>query len=207
MDPTRKTTIKAALILSGFVLVEGTWVAINWVANPRGFLNYLGFAAGRLGTPLGWALALVVAGLFVWHGLRLPSVRANLIRLSFLKLLAVLIGISAGILEEAVFRRMLMDYLQDHGLGVLLQILASALAFGAAHGVWGLFGRSWRAALGATVVTGALGGALAIVYIASQRSVASCIVAHFLIDALMEPGLILAAIGGEMSTERVPASP
>jgi membrane protease YdiL (CAAX protease family) len=144
-------------------------------------------------------VATIVAAAFIFSSLRLPSVRANLVRPSFLKLLAILMAIAAGTLEEAIFRRMLMNYLQTEGFGVIAQIALSAVAFGVSHGIWGLFGRSKRAALGATIATTVLGGGLAIAYVVSGRSVASAIAAHVLIDVFIEPGLILAALRGEMS--------
>ncbi|MGE5624197.1 MAG: CPBP family intramembrane glutamic endopeptidase [Bacillota bacterium] len=198
----RSVEAKAALILGGILAAEGAWVLINLLHNPVGFLRFLGFAPGRLGEPLGWLLAALVTAAFVYHGARLPSVRANLLRPSALKLLAMPMALTAGVLEEAIFRKLLMDYLATAGAGAVLQVLVSGLAFGAVHGIWGLFGRSWRAALGATLVTAALGAALAFVYLAAGRSVAACVTAHFLIDALMEPGLVLAALRGEMSRLR-----
>jgi len=188
----------SAWILAGIAATEGTWVAINFAHSPSGFLKYAGFASGESGTFAGWALAAVVVVLFVWFSARLPSVRANLLRLSFLKALGLAVAVAAGFLEEIIFRKWLMDYLSREEIGSVLQVLASGLAFGLAHGAWGLVGRSLRAAVGATVVTGALGTALAIVYIASGRSVAPCIAAHFLINAFVEPGLVLAATRGEM---------
>jgi len=198
----RSVEAKAALILAGILVVEGAWVVLNLLHNPAGFMRFLGFAPGRLGDPLGWFLAALVSAVFVYHGARMPSVRANLLRPSWLKLLALPMALAAGILEEAVFRRLLMDHLQAVGSGVAAQILVSGLAFGAAHGIWGLFGRSWRAALGATVATGVLGAALAGVYLLAGRSVAACVAAHFLIDALLEPGLVLAVLRGEMGRLR-----
>ena len=198
----RSVEAKAALILGGILAAEGVWVLINLLHNPPGFLRYLGFAPGLLGEPSGWLLAALITAVFVYHGARLPSVRANLFRLSALKFLALPMALAAGVLEEAVFRKLLMDRLSAGGWNAFLQVLASGLAFGAVHGIWGLFGRSWRAALGATLVTGALGSALALAYLATGRSVAACVTAHFLIDALMEPGLVLAALRGEMSRLR-----
>jgi hypothetical protein len=64
--------------------------------------------------------------------------------------------------------------------------------------VWGIFGKSIRAAAGATIATAVLGCALAVVYLASGRNVAPCVFSHFLINALIEPGLVLAAVRGEM---------
>jgi len=109
------------------------------------------------------------------------------------------VAVAAGILEEAVFRKTIMDAAMHHGLDAPAQVALSALAFGLAHGVWGLFGRSVRAAIGATVATALLGAALAVVYLIAGRSLAPCIAAHFAINLAIEPGLVLAATRGEMS--------
>jgi membrane protease YdiL (CAAX protease family) len=188
----------SAWILACIAAIEGLWVVLNFARNPAGFMRYIGFAPGRAGAVEGWLLAGIVVGAFVWYSARLPSVRANLVRPSFLKFLGLAVAITAGILEEVIFRKWLMDYLSDQGIGPSLQILASGLAFGLAHGVWGLMARSLRAAAGAAVITGTLGVALGLVYIIAGRSVAPCIAAHFLINALIEPGLVLAATRGEM---------
>lgn len=199
MSVTSNKEKKAVFILAGIALLEGTSVILSLFANPPAFMKLMGFTPGGGGTVLGWLLAFAVTAYFVWHSLKFPSVREHLLRVSWLKLLALAVAISAGILEEAVFRRMLMDGLQHHGWNVFIQIGASALAFGLLHGIWGLMGRSLRAAIGATVATGMLGLALAIVYVAAGRSLAPCIFAHFLIDLLIEPGLVLAACRGEMA--------
>jgi len=188
----------SAWILAIIAAIEGLWVVLNFAQNPAGFMRYIGFAPGRAGAFEGWLLAAVVTGAFVWQSARLPSVRANLVRPSFLKFLGLAVAVTAGILEEVIFRKWLMDYLKDQGIGTLLQILASGLVFGLAHGIWGLMARSVRAAASATAITGALGAALGLVYVIAGRSVAPCIAAHFLINALIEPGLVLAASRGEM---------
>jgi membrane protease YdiL (CAAX protease family) len=123
---------------------------------------------------------------------RLPSVRKNLFRQSWLKLLAVLVAVASGFCEEMIFRKGLMDLLQHKGYGFVLQLAGSAAAFGLAHAVWGLMRGSLRAALGAMIATSGLG-------LASHRIVLPCIIAHFLINLLIEPGLVLAAVRGEMS--------
>ena len=148
--------------------------------------------------PLGWIGATVVAIVFTLLAARLPSVRANLLKPSVLKLLALAVAVTAGFCEEAVFRKFLIDRLSHADYGAAIQILASGVAFGAAHGIWGAIRGSIAAAVGATVATGILGAALAVVYLASGRNVAPCIVAHFLINAFAEPGLVLAAVRGEM---------
>jgi uncharacterized protein len=188
---------KVALILAAIALAEGTWVLVNLRANPRGFLRYVGFL-NRDPEPLGWVLSILVFVAFTAFAGRLPSVRATFFSVSGLKLLALVVAIASGLCEEAIFRKLLMDTLARHEFTVLLQVIASALAFGLMHGIWGAFRGSLAAAVGATVATGALGLALALVYIASHRLLAPCVVSHFLINALAEPGLVLAAVRGEM---------
>jgi hypothetical protein len=48
------------------------------------------------------------------------------------------------------------------------------------------------------VATGALGTALAFVYVIGNRSLAPVIVAHFLVTATIQPGILFAAFSGEM---------
>jgi membrane protease YdiL (CAAX protease family) len=197
LSPTRK----AALILGSITLFEGFFVVSVAFPDPRSYFVWLGFLPGRhTPSPLGYPAGLIVAGLFIAvSAYRLPSVRANLIRPSWLKLLAVGVAIFAGILEEIAFRPLLMNALQHRGTGPFLQVLASAIAFGVVHGIWAIFGGHLRAGIGAVAATSLLGAGLAIVYLIAGRSVAPCIVAHFLLDLFVEPGLVLAAVRGEMS--------
>ena len=190
---------KSALILAGFAVLECGWVLLNLYSSGWRFVRYLGFAPGLSGSPAGWIAAVIVVFIFVGFALRLPSVRTNLFRPSFLKLIAVFVAIGAGILEEVMFRRWTMNWLMEHGYGAIIQVLGAGLLFGAAHAIWGLMGRNLRAAMGAMIATGALGAMLGIVYLLAGRSVAPCIAAHFLINLLIEPGLVLAATRGEMS--------
>jgi membrane protease YdiL (CAAX protease family) len=79
---------------------------------------------------LAWSLALVVAvlysGFFVLRGP--PTVRGWW-RLNPLKLLAIVMSVADAIVEEAFFRRLVMDMMASRGGGAMLQILAS----GAGH--------------------------------------------------------------------------
>jgi len=176
-------------------------VFVNVRHNPGGFLRYTGFTSNHAGI-LGWVLGVVVAFAFVALASRFPSVRSNLFRASLLKILALLVAIAAGLCEECIFRKLLMDYLQHGGKGVVIQVLVSGLLFGLAHGVWGFFRGSLAAAICATLATGMMGLALALVYVASHRIVAPAILSHFLINAFAEPGLVMAAVKGEMGRQQ-----
>jgi membrane protease YdiL (CAAX protease family) len=190
---------KSALILGSVAAIECSWVAVNLQFNGWKFVRYLGFAAGVDGTTIGWLAALLVVVIFVGLSLRLPSVRENLFRPSFLKVLALALAIGAGILEEVMFRRWTMNWLLSQEFGGALQVLGAGLLFGVAHAIWGLFGKSMRAAAGAMLATSLLGAMLGVVFLLSDRSVAPCIAAHFFINVLIEPGLVLAATRGEMA--------
>ena len=193
---------KSGIILASLTALEGAWIVMNLRVNGWRFIRYLGFASGQSGHLAGWIAATVATVVFVAFALRLPSVRANLFRPSFLKLLAIALAVVASVLEEVMFRRWTMNWLMAQGHGAVVQILGAGLLFGVAHGIWGLFGRSLRAAIGATVVTGFLGAMLGVVFLLSGRSLAPCIAAHFVINLLIEPGLILAATRGEMGSAR-----
>jgi len=193
---------KSGIILGVITALEGGWVAINLRASGWRFVRYLGFAPGLTGNLAGWIAAFIAAVIFVAFALRLRSVRENLFRPSLLKLLAIVLAIAAGILEEVMFRRWTMNWLMSHGYGAVVQVLGAGLLFGVIHGVWGLMGKSFRAALGATIATGFLGAMLGIVFLLAGRSLAPCIAAHFVINLLIEPGLVLAATRGEMGSIR-----
>lgn len=98
----------------------------------------------------------------------------------------------SGLFKELVFRKLLMDYLHEQGFSNLIQIIASGVVFGLAHLVWG--GKALSAAVNATFYTFFLGSGLALIYIASDRNLALCIVAHTIVTGLIEPGLIKSAL-------------
>jgi hypothetical protein len=195
---------RSGIILGLITAVEAGWVLMNLQVSGWRFIRYLGFAPGMAGNLAGWIGALVATIIFVALALRLPSVRENLFRPSFLKLLAIALALAAGILEEVMFRRWTMNWLMAHGHGPIVQVLGAGVLFGAIHGVWGLMGKSVRASLGATIATGFLGMMLGIVFLLAGRSLAPCIAAHVLINLLIEPGLVLAATRGEMGRAVTP---
>jgi uncharacterized protein len=65
-------------------------------------------------------------------------------------------------------------------------------------------GRSVDAAAAAMLATRFLGLMLGIVYLLSGRSLAPCIFAHFSVNLAIEPGLVLAATRGEMTSDPRP---
>jgi uncharacterized protein len=178
----------ACFFLLGVIVVEGIPLVLGFAGTVRRFI------ASAHAPPLAWALALASAALFIWLTVsRHPFIRAHLFTFSLLKALAIPMAFVSGIFEEFFFRAFLMNLAQRDGWSSLGQVLFSAVSFGLAHGVWGLFGRSLRVAVGAAVATGLLGAALAYVYLVGGRSVAPCAFAHVLINLVIEPWLILSA--------------
>src|ERR1700730_10205280 len=106
---------KSGIILAILTAIEGGWVLMNLQINGWRFIRYLGFAPGMTGNAAGWIGAFFATVIFVAFALRLPSVRENLFRPSSLKLLALALAISSGILEEVMFRRCTMNWLMAQG--------------------------------------------------------------------------------------------
>ena len=183
---------QAQRIIIGLIAVQGALLVLMFSSAPERLPSYLGFAPGLQGTWLAWVLAAVVMVAYVWSASTISVVRVWLFRPDRLKLLSIIAAVMAGVLEEVIFRKLLMDALQERGFGAVLQVVASALAFGFVHAVWGF--KSFEAGINAMLSTTILGAVLAIVYLAGERSLAPCVVAHVLITALIEPGLILAAV-------------
>jgi len=179
-------------ILIGLIAIQGALLGLMFSGAPSRLPSYLGFAAGLHGTLVAWILATITVVAYVWSAPTIAAVRKWLFRADRLKRLAVISAIMAGVLEEVIFRKLLMDALMERGFGPVVQVTTSALAFGLTHAIWGL--KSLAAGVNAVASTAILGAALAIIYLAGGRSLAPCVVAHTLITALIEPGLILAAV-------------
>jgi hypothetical protein len=180
-----------ALVLYGWALDK----SIGGVAGFPRLMHLLGVDAAKAAPPDGWIAALIVAVTFIVFSMRsYPLIRERVFDFSTMKAVAIVFAFASGILEELWFRRAPMDWAQARGWGIVAQILLSAVLFGAVHGVWGIFARNVRVALGSTVATGLLGAALAIVYLLSDRVLAPCIWAHAGINLVIEPWLLLAAM-------------
>ena len=96
LTPRDTTRRKAGFILATFFLFEGAFVLPPLVLHPMKMLTKMGLAPGPHVAPLiGWALAAVVAFLYLWHSYKLPSVRENFLRISWLKLLSVGVALAS----------------------------------------------------------------------------------------------------------------
>lgn len=196
----RDPRVTAGVILAAAAAILSLPVGHYLLGRDRGFLYPLGFESGLSGAPAGWVAAFVSAAGFIAFTVRgIPAVRQTCLEISLLKVLSAYAAVVAAIVEEAFFRRFVMDRAAHAGGGEVMQVFVSAAVFGLAHAVWGLAKRNLAMAAKVTIATGVMGGSLGVTYLLSDRSLAPCVVAHFFITAALEPGLMIAAVSGGMS--------
>ena len=138
--PTEQKTMRsAAMLLAGISLFMTFFIALWSWNNPAGFIGYIGIDPSALKIPGAWILAAAAAvGYIVCTARMIPTVCRNLFRFKgALKWIAIYAAFTGGIVEETVFRRMLMEWLADNGTNTLWQIGISGLAFGLVHISWG----------------------------------------------------------------------
>jgi|SRR5215469_1186256 len=195
--------IREIVVLRAMTSIVLDWLlfaAIVIILRLRGLrLRDIGWA--KASPPGGWLAALAVAVLYAGFTVMGPMLRHapilsdwSLFRVGT----AVAIGVTAGICEETVFRGFVMTEAREAGSPVWLQVFLSALLFGLAHVGWGgLTGHFhlWPM-IGSMVATFVLGALLALVYLASRRSLMPAIAAHAAIDMVIEPWLLLFMASG-----------
>ena len=185
----KPAAIRAAAVLCILGAIEGGFI----LAYPQAWLSAAFRNAAEVGF-VAWTATLIVALGYIFYSIRgLPTVAALLGRLSPYKLIALVIAIPSSILEEVFFRSSLMNLVASHHQGVIVQVLVSGLAFGIAHSFWGIRG-GMSAVYGAVRSTTLLGLALAVVFVIAGRIVFPCVVAHFIINLVLEPWLLYAYV-------------
>lgn len=111
----------AGVILFGLALLFSVPIA-DYVRSPQGdWLYPLGFESLEAISPLAWVLAVVVGVLFAGFTIRAFSPVADTWReFSWLKLVSLGAAAGAAIVEEAFFRRVVMDGIAGTGGGVII---------------------------------------------------------------------------------------
>ncbi|MEQ6355001.1 CPBP family intramembrane glutamic endopeptidase [Lysinibacillus sp. M3] len=190
---------KTSWILVSISTMLTTSIIFWYFNNPEGFIeNGIGFRVEVFSNVFIWIFSLfIISGYIAYTISALPFVKAHLFTISWLKVIGIWAAIVTGIVEEVVFRHLLMEYLLTIGFSDVTQILFSGILFGIAHGVWLLLKRDWKFALPAIISTTILGSLLAALYIVASRSTFAPIVAHILINMFIEPWLMLSAVSGK----------
>jgi membrane protease YdiL (CAAX protease family) len=186
---------KTAIILSSLSLFMISPILLHWMGWYNPLFDNLGFRVNSLAPWYTWIMGLIIVIAYVIYTFkRIPFVKEKQVEISLFKMTGLFAGISAGLLEEIVFRKWLMNLLMNQGLNSLIQIIISGVIFGLAHSSWIILKKNKRLIVGAVISTIGLGLLLATLYIFSGRNLAPCIVAHMIITAIIEPWLMLAAI-------------
>ncbi|MFA9188658.1 CPBP family intramembrane glutamic endopeptidase [Flavobacterium magnesitis] len=163
--------------------------------------NNIGLDENNLAPWYAWTIALIVTLLYVLYTFKkIPFVYKMQKEVSLFKILG-LVSIIGGLIEELVFRQWLMDLFAYKGYGIIIQVLISAILFSLIHIVWVIFSRDIKFLLGAFISTFLLGTLLGIVYLIGNRNVGPCIISHALINIIIEPWLLLAAISKDWKTK------
>ncbi len=171
-----------------------------WIFRGEPLAAYLDLVPGSLAPWPVWMAALLFAGSYIAYTFwAVPLVRKQQREFSLFKLIAIPSALGSGVMEELVFRRLVMDWLVTQGIGALLQIIVSAAIFGLAHLFWHAFSREKSFSLGAAISTFVAGIGFAVLYLLGGRNLGPCIMAHFLINLVIEPWLVLAAVSGKVS--------
>lgn len=187
---------------SGMALPLLIWL----MRDPHWFASdLLGIRAQAAQIPWAWALAGIVAISYIAYTFwAVPFVKDHATTFTLLKALAVPLALVSGTLEELLFRKLLMDWLHSLDVSLAMQVLATAITFGLAHSLWAFFSRDARIILPVVLATTMLGGLLGITYLVGERNVLPVIVAHVLVNLVIEPWLLLSAINGRWdSTDSV----
>lgn len=193
---SRERQITAAVLLGATILMMFPLV-VNWSGRDIPIVQSLGFTPGTLAPLPAWIAALLFALAYIVYTFRvLPSVRQHQREISLFKLIGVAAAFASGIMEEVVFRRWLMDTALVYGVGSLGQVLLSGIIFGLVHLVWHAFSADRRFSIYGAASTTVAGAALAVIYLIGGRNLGPCIAAHMLINLVVEPWLVLAAVSG-----------
>lgn len=201
MKDAEHSVSQSARRTTGILLMALTFMMLIPLANllvrdaDQFIQEELGLASLSSIPTVGWLTAIAAGLLYIfWTIFAVPAVRHHAFRWSRLKAIAVVAAIVSGVVEELIFRRLLMDWLFDFGIGSAAQVAFSAIVFGIFHSAWGLFARDAHIVLPSVAATTVLGAALATVYLLSDRILLPAAMAHIAINLVIEPGLLLSAV-------------
>jgi uncharacterized protein len=188
---------KTVLILGTISVFMLSPLAMNLFWYPIPLFQNLGFIKGSIAPPLAWILATITAIAYVFYTMKvIPLVFVKQREISWFKLLGVLSALAA-IVEEVFFRRWTMDMLMSRGVTPILQVIISGIVFGLAHCIWILARGDFKFAIPAILSTSVLGTLLAIIYLVGGRNLGPCILAHAMINLIIEPWLMLSSVSGK----------
>jgi membrane protease YdiL (CAAX protease family) len=187
------------LWIVGGAIPEWLFVGIVWyVVRARGS-SFSQLGVGNRGTLAAWIIAISAAALSIASNLRFFPAAHIPILYAFMPHgwhlpAALMMGLTAGICEEVLFRGFLMTEFAAAGYGRVMQICLPAIAFGLSHA--GLMSRGWLAWIGIVAPTTLLGMVWGLSYLMGKRSLLPPMFAHFLNDATALPWIMFLMFTG-----------
>jgi membrane protease YdiL (CAAX protease family) len=179
----------------GGLVVEWLQVLALWLVLRREGRSFRELGVWRLGTSAAWATALAFAALTIASNLRFLTAMHIPISYAFLPPVgihlyaALVLGTTAGLCEEVLFRGFLMTQFQRARYGNAAQVIIPGLVFGLAHMGFapsqGIFNT-----LGIMLPTAFIGMMWGVAYLLGRRSLLPCIAAHFLNDSTALPWIV-----------------
>lgn len=199
---SRKDEIITGLVLGSLSIALTGSILLWYFGNPQQFIEHrIGINTEAFNNPIVWILSILIAiGYIIYTAKAVPFVRDQLFTFSWLKVIGIWAAFVSSIVEEILFRQVLMDWLMSLDYSIIIQVLASAIIFGIAHGAWIFLRGELKIAIPVIISTTILGGLLAILYIIADRHILAPIVAHILINLFIEPWLILSAVTGNWNS-------
>jgi len=175
-------------VIAEWLFVIGVW----FLLKNRG-VSFRDLGVWRVGTWSAWVLALALAVLSIMSNLRLfPRMHIPIsyafVPHGFHLFAALVLGVTAGICEEVLFRAFLMTQFAKAGYGKTIQVLIPGLAFGLAHA--GYLNQGFLVWLGIVLPTAFLGMMWGVAYLLGRHSLLPTVVAHFLNDATALPWIV-----------------
>lgn len=196
-----KLDVNKTIAILGILSFFLTFITIYWYwLDPNTFFeNKLGLNHSIL-NPVAWILTLLIVLFYVSITINnVPFIKKHLKQLSILKIIGIWSAIFSGFTEEIVFRKLIMDYLHTFDYSVITQILIASFTFGIVHSFWGILSRDLKIILLIVLSTTVLGSLLSSLYLITDRSIFFPILAHVLINLIIEPWLMLAVISNNVN--------
>jgi membrane protease YdiL (CAAX protease family) len=181
------------LWVTGPAIVEWLFVIGVAFALRRQGRSFKQIGVWRIGNWPAWVLALAVAAVSILSNLRfLPRMHVPLSYAFFPRgfhlVAALIMGVTAGLCEEVLFRAFLMTEFAEGGYGKVAQVIIPGVAFGLSHA--GYLNQGIVAWLGIMAPTAVIGMIWGIAYLLGRRSLVPAILAHFLNDATALPWIM-----------------
>ena len=196
---TAQERTKTGWVLASISSVLTISILYWYIGNPQRFIETrIGFNLDVLTDLSVWFFTMIIAFGYVGYTVfALPFVKAHLFTFTWLKVIGIWAAIVTGIVEEVLFRHVLMDYLLSIDFSSFAQIIISGVLFGLAHGAWGFLRGEVKVILPVVLATTILGCFLAWLYLYTGRSTFAPIIAHIIINIIIEPWLMLSAVSGK----------